>query len=110
MRAQDTRIHARALQIVQLVADTTSRFPSGYGWLTDQLRRAAASILLNFVEGCGQTSTGNRIKHVVIARGSAREVAAGLDVAFAYRLVGDAERKAGNEACDHVAGMLSKFR
>jgi hypothetical protein len=49
-------------------------------------------------------------RYIRIARGSAYEVAAALDVAHGFDAV-TAERKAqGKEICDHLAAMLTRFR
>jgi four helix bundle protein len=48
--------------------------------LSDQLDRASISIALNIAEGAGRTSPRERIRHYTIARGSAVECLACLDL------------------------------
>lgn len=66
-----------SLDVVRQVRSTT--FPRGDADLKDQARRAAQSLVLNLAEGC-HSSGGNRGKHFRIARGSAAEVCAVLDL------------------------------
>jgi len=51
------------------------------GHLKEQLRRAAASIVLNLAEGSGRTTALDRVKFYNIAFGSLRECQAVLDLA-----------------------------
>jgi four helix bundle protein len=48
--------------------------------LSDQLDRASISIALNIAEGAGRTSPRERARHYAIARGSAMECLACLDL------------------------------
>ena len=52
----------------------------GYAALRDQLDRASSSVLLNLAEGCGRFSRAEKAQFYTIARGSAMECAAVLDV------------------------------
>jgi four helix bundle protein len=71
--------------------------------LADQLRRAAASVVLNLAEGSGRRGL-DRMHCYRIAQGSAREVRAALEVAQALGLL---ESSADVEALlDRVLAML----
>jgi four helix bundle protein len=52
----------------------------GNGYLRDQLRRASLSIVLNIAEGAGRFSPRDKARFYAMARGSACECAAVLDV------------------------------
>jgi len=105
-----TRIYPLALEIAGLAHDVIGQLPPGYGFLADQLRRAAASIPLNFAEGCGKETPRDRRRYFMSARGSAYEVAAVLDVGLRFGAISAATRERGHGLCDAIAGMLTKFR
>ncbi|MCM2258739.1 MAG: four helix bundle protein [Vicinamibacteria bacterium] len=65
-----------AVEFHRLVADLA---PHGSG-LGDQLRRAAASIALNLAEGHGRLTRAEQARFTLIARGSALECMAVLDL------------------------------
>jgi four helix bundle protein len=67
-----------ALEFQSLVAQL--RFPRSLGHLRDQLDRAATSIALNIAEAVGRRGAGERAHFYVIARGSAMECAAIIDI------------------------------
>jgi four helix bundle protein len=54
--------------------------PRGHRELRDQLTRASLSIILNCAESAGRTSPADKARFVSIARGSAMECAAIIDV------------------------------
>jgi four helix bundle protein len=105
-----TRIYPKTLDVIDLARQVLGELPTGYGFLAEQLRRAAASIALNFAEGCGKESKRDRRRFFITARGSAYEVAAILDVGFRFGVVSSDNRDRGHLLCDHLAGMLSRFR
>ena len=109
MHHDDTRIYGKSLDLLSLCADVIERMPAGYAFLSDQLRRASSSITLNFSEGSGRTSKADRARFFMMARGSAKEVSAILDVGHRFRVVRDDERERGRDLCDHLAAMLYRF-
>jgi four helix bundle protein len=86
------------------------RFPPGYAFLSDQLRRAAASVPLNFAEGSRRSSRADRRKFFTTAAASAAEVSAIVDVAHTHRVVPEAERARVKDLCDHLSAMLRLYR
>src|SRR4051794_11152157 len=55
--------------------------------LCDQFRRASQSIVLNIAEGSSRTSTKDKINFVRVAKGSAFECAAIVDLAHEFDLL-----------------------
>jgi len=66
----------------QTAADEIA-FPSRFRDLRDQLLRASTSIVLNIAEGAGRQTAADKARFYAIARGSAMECAAILDIARA---------------------------
>ena len=110
MQYDNTRIYHRSLELIDLTRIVIAELPSGYGFLADQLRRAASSIPLNFAEGYGKHTKREQRRFFMIARGSACEVAAALDVAWRFGVIADDHHTRGCELCDHLARMLTLFR
>ena len=79
----------------------------------DQLGRASTSISLNIAEGNGKFSPRDRSRFFEMARGSAFECAACLDVLLARKLVTDEQIVPGKERLVRVVqmlvGLLRKF-
>ncbi len=109
MRFTNTRIYCRALELVRQSQAVGERLPKGYGFLGDQMRRAASSVLLNFAEGCGKSSAAERRRYFETARASAYEVAATFDVAHAFGALDDPRHAKAQDTCDHLAAMLTRF-
>jgi four helix bundle protein len=64
-------------------------FPRGRAHFSDQLGRAALSIVLNVAEGAGKVSPADKRRFYQTARGSATESAALLDACQRVKLVTD---------------------
>ena len=106
----NTRIYQRSLELARLSAEVIEGLPRGHANLADQLRRAAASITLNFAEGCGKASTKDRKRYFLAARGSANEVVAIFDIALAFGVLEVGKHNRGVDVADHLAAMLSRYR
>ncbi len=72
----------------------------------DQLDRASTSIPLNIAEGNGKFSARDRARFFEIARGSALECAACLDVLVVRRLAEEDQVESGKERLVHIVRML----
>lgn len=72
----------------------------------DQLDRASTSVPLNIAEGNGKFAIRDRCRFLDIARGSALECAACLDVLVAKRLADEQEIRSGKEQLLEVVSML----
>jgi four helix bundle protein len=72
----------------------------------DQLDRASTSLPLNIAEGNGKFSTSDRARFLEIARGSALECAACLDVLAVRKFVSAERIKPAKEQLVRVVNML----
>jgi four helix bundle protein len=87
----------------QLVEDP----PRGLAPLADQLRRAVVSIPLNIAEGAGRTTAADKSRFFSIARGSAMECGAILDVFSAAQT--NQHKQEAEELLIRIVEMLSKM-
>ena len=72
----------------------------------NQLDRASTSIALNIAEGNGKSLPRDRCKYFDIARGSAFECAAALDVLAAKDILKEKEVIAGKQILKEVVSMI----
>ncbi len=79
-------VYQAAIEFVVLADDVVENLPRGRAYLADQLQRASTSIPLNVAEGAGEFSINEKARFYRIAKRSATESAAILDVC--RRLVG----------------------
>jgi len=98
-----------ALQFAALAFQILENLPRGHGELCDQLRRATISIPLNIAEGAGKTSARERARYHAIARGSAMESAAIVDLLRRQALVEPHTASAAKALCVRMVSMLSKM-
>jgi four helix bundle protein len=98
----------RALDIVAVVYDVTSRFPRDerYG-LTSQLRRASVSVCSQIAEGQGRLSYGEWRQFLSQARGSLFEIDAQCVVANRLGFLPDADMGAVVDKLRLTAGALA---
>lgn len=80
-------VYRVALEFIELVEQLVSELPKGRADLVDQLRRAATSIVLNIAEGAGEFSPKDKARFYRMAKRSATECAAALDVLHRVGLI-----------------------
>ena len=81
----------------------------GDGPLIDQLRRASMSIPLNIAESAGRPGPDDRARFCAIARGSAMECSAILDVCRIQRGYDEEKIKSGKALLLRIVEMLTKM-
>lgn len=81
----------------------------GCAELRDQLDRASISIVLNIAEGCGRRSPADKGRFYSMARGSATECAAILDLLGARGLVDERLRNRARALLVRVVQMLTQL-
>jgi len=101
-------VYGCAISFFKLAIPLTERAPTGYHSLNDQLRRAAVSIPLNIAEGSGRFDRDER-RYFLIARGSALECAAILDVLEALGAASSAEVAQAHDLLERIVSMLTKL-
>ena len=106
---QKLDVYQRSIEFLALVHRVRGQLPKGHADLADQLRRAAQSIPQNIAEGCGRTSRADKAKHYTIARGSAMESAAHLDVMRLDELIAPELYARGTEVLERIVAMLTRL-
>ena len=77
--------------------------------LREQLERASASVVLNCAEGVGRATRADQARFFIMARGSAFECVAVLDVLRARRALRDETYHAGRAMLARIVRMLSRL-
>src|SRR6185503_3824657 len=104
--AERLDVYAVALQFHSLASVLASRADSV---VRDQLRRASLSCVLNIAEGAGQRSRPQKRRFYAIARGSAMECAAVLDVLRSNALASGPEAPQGRSLLVRMVQMLTRL-
>jgi four helix bundle protein len=98
-------VYREAVAFVAWLAAVLER-AARIGEVKDQLDRASTSIALNIAEGNGKYSLKDRCRFFDIARGSALECAAGLDVLVAKGKLTPEQIRPGKERLQRIVRML----
>jgi four helix bundle protein len=106
------RAYQEALRFVAWVGPIIEKLPAKLS-ARDQLDRASTSIVLNIAEGNGKRSHPDRCRYFDIARGSALECSACLDVLVARHTLAPEEIVEGKTillgVVSLVAGLITHF-
>ena len=98
-----------AAEMVICVDEIAESLPRGRGYLRDQLRRAANSVVLNIAEGAGEYSAGDKARFYRMGKRSATEAAAQVIIASRLGLTGEAEVARARELLHRVVSMLVRM-
>ena len=97
-----------SIDFLAIADEVSGSLPKGRAYLADQLRRAATSIALNIAEGAGEFAAREKARFYRMARRSATECGAVLDVCARLGLGGAAQRLATGKALAHrIVSMLT---
>ncbi len=99
-------VYSKSLEFVQFANSVGKAIPADQRHMRDQLLRAATSIPLNIAEGNGKLSFADRRRFFEIARGSAMECAAALDILVACEVLSAAQIAGGKEHLVRIVSML----
>jgi four helix bundle protein len=79
------------------------------GSLRSQLDRASVSVVLNIAEGVGRTSGPDKAHFLAVARGSATECAAALDLLLARGLIAATDHRHDRGLLVRIVQMLTRL-
>jgi four helix bundle protein len=102
-------VYARALDLLDLIDQIYALIPPGRAHLKDQLDRAATSIVLNVAEGAGEFSRDDKRRFYRMARRSAIETAAILDILDRRKAVAVTALAPAFELLERVVSMLARL-
>jgi four helix bundle protein len=107
---EELHFYQRARELTNGVyaASRGSEFQRDRG-LVDQIRRAAVSIMSNIAEGFERGTTTEFIQFLYIAKGSAGEVRAQLQIAADQQYISSEEHANLSELCRRTSIMMSNF-
>lgn len=97
-------VYQSALQFIAWLELFLEKLPKSLA-IREQLDRASSSIPLNLAEGNGKFTKPDRCRFFDIARGSALECAAGLDVLVAKAKFAPEELRPGKERLRGIVSM-----
>ena len=102
-------VYQRAIDFLAICVEIIDRLEKGHATIKDQLKRASQSTVLNIAEAAGYPSRSKSKHHFSIARGSALECGAALDI---INLATNMDKKllvTSKEKLVPVVAMLSKM-
>jgi four helix bundle protein len=102
-------VYKVSLEFVRYVSNITSNLEGVHRNARDQLIRSSQSIPLNIAEGNGKNFVRERARYFEIARGSAMESAAALDILRVTDACSDEQVRGGKELLVRVVSMLCKL-
>jgi len=102
-------VYRCATEFVAFAFPIIQETPSGYADLRDQFRRSALSIPLNIAEGAGKTSGPDRAHSYTVARGSAHEYGAILDILVRIDALAENKKDEGERLLVRIVSMLTKL-
>ena len=98
------RVASEALRLAVRRREALRRLP---GEMRNQMERALVSVVANIAESTGRESSPDRKRHLAIARGSANEAAALVEIAHLIELLDDASHEELRSRLLRVAVMLT---
>jgi len=102
-------VYHRALDLLDHVDQVYEAMPPGRAHFKDQLDRAATSIVLNIAEGAGEFSKDEKQRFYRMARRSATETAAILDVLERRQAVAATVIQPARDLIVRVVSMLVRL-
>lgn len=102
-------VYRLAVKFVGLADEIIEELPKGRSYLADQLHRAAASVSNNIAEGAGEFAPKEKKRFYRMARRSATECAAVLDVIRHRKLTPTQKLDEGRKMLLRIVSMLTRL-
>ena len=100
-------VYKESLDFAATVSKLADTFPRGSFYLSDQLNRAATSIVLNIAEGNGRYTRNDRNNFFYIARGSVHECVPLLELVCRKGLIEPENKNKLSDQLESIAKMIS---
>ena len=100
-------VYQKSVDFADEICMRTEDFSRGYGFLANQLNRAALSISANIAEGNGRFTKADRRNFFGIARGSVQECVPLLELALRRKLIMPEIHIALKARLEEISRMLS---
>ena len=101
------QVYQKSVDFADTICSHTEQFSRGYGFLANQLNRAALSISANLAEGNGRFTKADRKNFFIIARGSVQECVPLLELARRRGLVTEETHTQLKAQLEEIARMLA---
>ena len=101
--------YRKSLRLAEELTTQSRAWLRGYGYLSDQLKRALASVILNCAEGNARSGNAERKRFFQIARASIAEVGACLDLALAFQLIQSSSHQNWKDQCHQISKILFRL-
>ena len=102
-------VYCRAVDFLVTADKVAAGLQRGRGYLADQLRRSATSIVLNIAEGAGEFNRREKTRFYRIAKRSTTESAAILDVCIRLGLTDTKDVQEGRDLLLRIVAMLTRL-
>lgn len=102
-------VYQAAIDFVILINTVVENLPRGRAYIADQLQRAGASVPLNIAEGSGEFSVNEKIRFYRMAKRSATECAAILDICRRLEIIDENNYSKLRELLMRIVSMLIKM-
>ena len=102
-------VYRLALDFVEIASEISKKLPRGQSYLSDQLKRSAASTVLNIGEGAGEFSKQEKVRFYRMALRSSTESASTVDIIFRFKHIDDQLYGKADRNLDRGIAMLTKL-
>ena len=107
---KDLKAWQRSMDLAEAIYEVTASFPKEERFtLVDQMRRSAISVISNIAEGSGRGTDKDLTHFLYMARGSANELSAQIELSKRLSYISDDSFVNMDALCMEVNKMLSSL-